>query len=66
MDILGLGPDYSVALLLLIAGAFAGFVDSIVGGGDWSSDVYSSDLWLGICAGFSPDQPTTGYGTRDQ
>ena len=33
MDILGLGPDYSVALLLLIAGAFAGFVDSIVGGG---------------------------------
>ena len=48
MDILGLGPDYSVALLLLIAGAFRWW---------W---------WLGICAGFSPDQPTTGYGTRDQ
>lgn len=33
MEILNLSPDYTLALLLLVAGAFAGFVDSIVGGG---------------------------------
>ncbi|MCF0154621.1 MAG: TSUP family transporter [Veillonella sp.] len=33
MEFLGLDSHYSMALLLFVAGAFAGFVDSIVGGG---------------------------------
>ena len=53
IEVTGLPFDILILVLLAVAGAFAGFVDSIVGGGGPN-----------LCSCYAINQPSAEYGLR--